>query len=78
MCGHPVLPGRLRSNDPTDYKSFQKSLEAARLYWERTRPEAILRKLADIYANQQQHDELAKRIAKMETILKEPLPLPPG
>jgi nucleoid DNA-binding protein len=77
LCGHTVLPGRLRSYAVDDYKSFQKSLEAARLYLERTRPEAILRKMADIYANQQQHDELAERIAKMETILKEPLPSPP-
>jgi nucleoid DNA-binding protein len=80
LCGHPVLPGRLRKDAPgvDDPKSYQKSLEAARQYWERTRPETIVRKLAEIYANQQQHDELAERIAKMETILKEPLPLPPG
>jgi hypothetical protein len=75
LCGNPILPRRLRSGDLRDYQSFQKSFESARQYRERTNPEAILRKIAEPCASKSQHDELAERIAKMETILKE---LPPS
>jgi nucleoid DNA-binding protein len=78
VCGHPILPGRLRSQALGDYKSFEKSLEAARQYRERTNPEAILRRIVELYASKSQHDELAERINKLETILNEPLPTPPG
>jgi hypothetical protein len=78
VCGHPIVPGRLRSQAPGDYKSFEKSLEAARQYRERTNPEAILRRIVELYATKSQHDELAERINKLETILNEPLPTPPG
>jgi nucleoid DNA-binding protein len=74
LCGNPILPGRLRSGTLSDYASFQKSFEAARQYQERTNPEAILRRIAEPCASKWQHNELAERIAKMETILKE---LPP-
>jgi nucleoid DNA-binding protein len=72
LCGNPIPPGRLRRDapNPGDYKSFRKSFVAALQYRESTNPEAILRRIAEIYANKPQHDELAERIAKLETILK--------
>jgi len=73
LCGQPVLPGRLRSYKPADYQSFRKSFEAARQYRESTGPEAILQRVAEIYASKPQHDVLAERITKLQTILKEPL-----
>jgi hypothetical protein len=80
LCGHPVLPGRLRRDvhSVDDIKSFQKSFEAARHFRERTSPEAVRRRIVEPYASKPQHDELAARIAKMETILKEPLSPAPG
>ena len=75
LCGNPILPGRLRSVALSDYQSFHKSFEAARQYRELTNPEAILRRIAEPCASKWQHDELAERIAKMETILKK-LPRP--
>jgi hypothetical protein len=76
LCGRPVLPGRLRRDvhSVDENKSFQKSFEAARQFRERMSPEAVLRRIAEPYASKPQHDELAERIAHMETILREPLP----
>ena len=74
---HPILPGRLRSGTLSDYASFQKSFESARQYRELTNPEAIWRRIAEPCASKTQHDELAERIAKLQTILKEPPPPSP-
>jgi len=71
LCGHPVMPGQLRLRAVPDHRSFKKSFDAALLYRETTSPEAILRRIAVAYAGKSQHDELAERIANMETILKE-------
>jgi nucleoid DNA-binding protein len=73
LCGQPVLPGQLRSYKPADYQSFRKSFEAARQYRESTSPETILQRVAEIYASKPQHDVLAERITKLQTILKKPL-----
>jgi nucleoid DNA-binding protein len=79
LCGHPIPPGPLRRDvpNPGDYKSFQKSFEAARQYRELTSPELIFRAVMELYADKQQHAELAGRITKLETILKEPPPSSP-
>jgi len=77
LCGHPVLPGKLRLQALTDHRSFKKSFDAALLYRETTSPEAILRRIAADYASKLQHDELAERIANMENILREPSPPSP-
>jgi nucleoid DNA-binding protein len=77
LCGHPILPGRLRSYTPADYSSFRKSFEAARQNRESTRPEAILQRVAEIYASKPQLEDLANRITSLETILKEPPPPAP-
>jgi nucleoid DNA-binding protein len=78
LCGNPIPPGRQRRDDPNpgDYKSFQKSLEDAWQYRERTSPQLILRAVLELYASKPQHDVLAERIAKLETILKAPRPSP--
>jgi hypothetical protein len=77
LCGHPIPPGPLRRDAPNSGNdaSFQKSFEAARQYCEPTSPELIFR--AFIYADKQQEAELAGRITKLETILKEPPPSSP-
>jgi hypothetical protein len=79
LCGNPIPPGRLRRDAPKpgDYKSFRKSLEDAWQYRERTSPQLILRAVLELYASKPQHDVLAERIAKLETILNEPPPPPP-
>jgi hypothetical protein len=72
LCGHPILPGRLRSQGLGDYQSFRPSFEAARQYRESTSSETIMGKVAEIYASKLQQDRLAERIAQLQTILKEP------
>jgi hypothetical protein len=52
-------------------------LVAALLYRETTSPEAILRRIAADYAGKSQEDELAERIANLETILRELAPTAP-
>jgi hypothetical protein len=62
----------LRSQAPGDYKSFQKSFEAAWQYRDNMSPETLLRRLEEIFASKPQHEDLANRITSLETILKEP------
>jgi hypothetical protein len=78
LCGEPVQSVKRMSDTKQSYTSFQRSLEAARQYRESTSPEAILTRIEVPFASKPQHDALAKRVANVEKILKEPpRPLPP-
>jgi len=76
MCGHPVLPGRLRiSIGAVERASFQQSFDAAVKWRESVRPEAVVQQLCSKgFATKQEYATLVERIANLEAIVSQ---LPP-